>query len=45
METKDYWWEKELYDLLAEYHQNDYASSADIILFIAKVIEAEKTKV
>ena len=41
---KNYWWEKELEDLLHDYAQNDYTTSADVKLFILKVIEAEKGK-
>lgn len=40
---KDYYWEKELEDLLSDYLQEDYyGSSADIILFVKKLIDEEK---
>jgi hypothetical protein len=40
---KDYYWEEELEKLLNDFLQEDYyGSSADIILFVKKLIDAEK---
>ena len=40
---KNYYWEKELEKLLNDFLQEDYyGSSANIILFVKKLIDAEK---
>ena len=42
MEIKKYWWEEALVEALIADHDNEYGSSSDIILMVAKIIEAEK---
>jgi hypothetical protein len=43
---KTYYWEKELDKLLSDYLQDEYyGSSADVKLFILKVIEYEKSAI
>ncbi len=46
MEIENYWWEDDLIDLLKKLVQEEQMSIDEVVLYVAKVIEAEKkTKV
>ena len=42
METKKFWWEDRLRKIVHNIEQDETASYSDLVLYVAKVIEAEK---